>query len=152
MNKIPPPLKKDILADPDYGFCMKHGHVGHLCDGRITWEHTITFAGKQLQAKFAILALCERGHSVLSHMEDGDLNKEVNEWIMLNRATDAEIAGISKAINYTHRKKYLNDKYGVWEMQYPAGARGEKLYRTTVKVSNRLLKNKGLLTAENSRG
>lgn len=120
MKKIPPPLKEELNADPDYGYCMKYGHHGHTCDGRITFEHSIIFAGSQLQVKFAILSLCEYGHGVDRFQDGGDLNKEINEWIALSRATEEEIQSINKTGMYPQRIKYLYGKYGGgWVMKYP---------------------------------
>ena len=41
----------------------------------------------------------------------GILNKEINEWIALNRASDEELEAVSKAIDYKRKREYLNGKY-----------------------------------------
>ena len=122
MTKIPPAVLKDILSDPFYKTCAKYGQHGHECKGKITFDHTIIFGGKQLQKKFAIIPLCSYGHSVNEHQDGGDLDKEMNLWIALNRATNAEIQAISKAINYTREKERLNTLYGPYEAKLPKQA------------------------------
>jgi hypothetical protein len=51
-------------------------------------------------------------HAVNKYQDSGDLNKEKNEWIALNRATDEDLQRISKLINYQAKRDYLNQKYG----------------------------------------
>ena len=106
MRKIPQKLKDEILADPFYIKCARAGG----CKGRITWEHAIIFQGRQLNEKWAIIPLCEYHHAVGIYQDCGDLNKEENERIALNRATDQELLAVSKAIDYLSRRKYLNEK------------------------------------------
>ena len=112
MNNIPTKLRNELVVDPEYKFCTRYGWHDHECDGRITWEHTLIYAGKQLQIRSFIIALCEFGHSVGRHQDGGDLNKQINLWIALNRATDQEILSLSKAINYGRERERLNEKYG----------------------------------------
>lgn len=112
MNNIPSKLRKQLAVDPYYYTCARAGIDGHECHGRITWEHVIIYGGKQIQARWAILPLCAWAHAVDEFQDCGDLNKEVNTWIALNRATNQELQDISKAINYFHRLDYLNSIYG----------------------------------------
>lgn len=121
MTKIPPKVLKEILADPDYKFCMKAGIFDHVCDGRVTFDHAVIYGSKQVQKKWAIISVCEKGHSVGRYQDAGDHNREVHLWIALNRATSEEILEISKVVPYTREKMRLNEKYGKWEMQiqYP---------------------------------
>src|SRR4051812_31540430 len=98
MGKIPPKLKREILADPYYKHCARA--FERDCEGRITFEHAIIFGGKQLNERFAILPLCEYHHAVGQHQEDGDLKKEINVWMVLNRASEEELQMITKAIDY----------------------------------------------------
>lgn len=110
MRKIPEKLKKEILSDPDYKTCTRKDHD---CDGRITWEHAIIYAGKQLNEKWAIIPLCAYHHSVDFHQDGDGLNKEINVWIALNRATDFELSMISKVIPYLKERARLNAIHGV---------------------------------------
>lgn len=112
MQPIPVQLKADILADPYYKTCArKVVFDDHECQGRITFEHVIIFAGRQLNRKFAIIPLCEFAHSVGQFQNVGILDKEINLYIAINRATDEELKKISGAVDYQRLKKYLNKKY-----------------------------------------
>ena len=114
MNRIPTKLREEMALDPKYKRCMRAVLLrDHVCEpdpmgGKlIEWEHSILFKGKQLQKKWAIIPICWLVH------RGGQLDKEINEWIALNRATDEELIAISKAVNYLQKRDYLNKKYGV---------------------------------------
>lgn len=109
MRKIPPKLKNEILADPYYKTCARKSPD---CDGRITWEHAIIYAGRQLNEKWAIVPLCAYHHSVDYHQDGPGLNKEMNVWIALNQATDLELSMASKVIPYIKERARLNQIYG----------------------------------------
>lgn len=109
---IPLKLREELAADPVYSTCMLFGQDGHVCEGSITWEHAIRYAGKSYQKKWAIVPICEKGHAVNKFQDAGTMSKEINQWVALNRATDAELREISKAENYFQTKKYLNSLYG----------------------------------------
>lgn len=109
MRPIPSSLKNELSTDPEYKTCARASDGG--CDGRITWEHAIIYAGRQLNERWAILPLCAYHHAVDEYQDGGDLNKEKNEWLALTRATDAELRSVSKAINYIARRDYLTEKY-----------------------------------------
>ena len=110
MSKIPAKLLKEILADPYYKQCARKCDGG--CAGRITFEHAIIFAGRQLQELWAIVPICARHHEVDEYQDNGDLDKARNVHIALNRATDAELDRISKVINYRRERRRLNNIYG----------------------------------------
>ena len=114
MKAISPKIRKQIDSLPFYKVCAKACVKGHECNGRITMEHTIIFAGSQLDALWAIIPLCEFAHSVNTHQDGGDLNKEINLWIALNRAEMRDLILISKAVNYVKELDRLNKKYGSW--------------------------------------
>lgn len=122
MRPIPLKMKAEILVDPRYKICARKNHLGHECEGRITLEHALIYAGKQINEKFAIIPLCAKAHSVDRFQDGGDLNKEINTWISLNLATTEELQSISKVINYEWEKSRLNAKYGVfiWPPQKPS--------------------------------
>lgn len=112
MNNLPPKLRKELVADPFYKTCAREGLFDHECGGRITWEHAMYFAGKQIQKKWAIIPLCAKAHSVDNFQDGGDLDKHLNEWIALNRATDEDLLPVCKTIDYFHYRHTLNIKYG----------------------------------------
>lgn len=103
-----------MASNPFYKHCARAGLKGHVCDGRITWEHAMTYAGGQIQEKWAIIPLCAKAHAVDQYQDGGDLDKRCNEWIALNRATPDELLAISKAKDYFYRKNFLNRIFGVY--------------------------------------
>ena len=85
MNAIPPKLRAELDDDPYYHYCAR---ANGDCRGRITWEHCLTYVGRQIQARFAIIPLCERHHAVGDWQDGGGLmNKRENERIAMDRAT-----------------------------------------------------------------
>lgn len=115
MNNIPLSLRKKISAKAFYKRCARAGFHEHVCGGRITYEHALIHAGKQVQAEFAIVPLCARAHGVDQYQDGGDFDKDINIWIALNRATDDELLALSfKAVDYFRLRSYLNDRYGVY--------------------------------------
>ncbi len=119
MTPIPLKLRKQLASDPFYKFCARGGLHSHTCNGRITWEHAIIYAGKQVQERWAIIPLCEKAHSVNKHQDGGDLNKNINEWIALNRASGEDLLRMSKGIDYSHRKVFLNRIFGAYHVEKP---------------------------------
>lgn len=95
-----------MQADPYYKVCarMRDGS----CAGRITWEHAIIYKGQQLNEKWAIIPLCEYHHAVGQYQDGGDLDKNENIRIAVNRATDEELQRISRAIDYIALRERLN--------------------------------------------
>lgn len=108
MRKISEEIKNKLKEELDICVRSKDGD----CDGRITWEHTLIYAGKQIDEVWAIIKLCEYHHAVDNYQDGGDLDKEKNIWIALNRATNQELLKYSKAIDYIKMKERLNKKYG----------------------------------------
>lgn len=108
MRKIPEPIKRQLEAEPDV--CARR--KDSPCGGRLTWEHAIIFAGKQVNEVWAIIKLCEKHHGVNSYQDRGELDKERNVHIALNRATDDELRAISKSVDYIALRDRLNKKYG----------------------------------------
>lgn len=101
-----------MAADPYYKTCARSNLLhDHMCKpdpvtGKlIEWEHTLIFASKQVQKKFAIIPICWYVH------RGPALVKEINVWIALNRATDEELREISKVVNYFRERERLNKKY-----------------------------------------
>lgn len=115
MGHIPDKLRKKIAAMSFYRTCARYGLHGHECEGRITFEHALIYAGKQIQKEFAIIPLCEKAHSVGRWQDCGDLDKNINEWIAISRASDEELLEISRAKDYFLYRHYLIKKYGVYK-------------------------------------
>ena len=107
MRKISLKVREQLESEPQ--ICSRRNDTP--CGGRITWEHTLIHAGKQIDEAWAIIFLCERHHAVNTYQDGGDLNKEKNIWIALNKATDEELIKYSKVIDYIELRERLNKIY-----------------------------------------
>lgn len=113
MRKIPYQLRRELRRDPFYRRCSK-AYIGFdsNCDGRITWEHAITYAGKQVNEWWAIIPLCEYHHSVGQKWQArGDLDKRFNEWVALSRLFNSSDEYIEEM-----KKKYPK-AFNLWVIQ-----------------------------------
>ena len=112
---IPPKMRAEMEADPFYRTCCRKKLLqDHDCERdplnpykAVDWEHAIIFKGSKLNEKWAIIPICWLVH------RGGKLNKEINVWIALNRATDDELRAISKAEDYIAKRERLNAIYGI---------------------------------------
>lgn len=115
MNNVPPKLKKQWEQETKDGIkrvCLRSDEGN--CQGRLTKEHVLTFAGRQIQEEWNILDICAFHHSVDQFQDGGDLNKEKHVWIALNRALEVRLREISKSVDYLALKSRLDAKYGVY--------------------------------------
>lgn len=110
MRKIPEALREEMANDIYYKKCARSDEEN--CSGRITWEHAIIYAGRQLNEKWAIIPICEFHHSVNNFQDRGDLNKEKHVYIALCRATQDDLRRISKAVDYIALRQRLTTIYG----------------------------------------
>ncbi len=96
MRPIPEKHRKMISKDPYYRKCARLKDGG--CSGRITIEHALTYAGRQIAEMWNYIPLCEKHHGV-EHYSGSDslLNKGINRSIALNRASDADLLKYDKA-------------------------------------------------------
>ena len=76
---IPHQLREELSNDPWYHECARKDM---FCQGRTTWEHALTWQGRALQERFAIIPLCEQHHLGLL------LDKRKNREIALRRMTE----------------------------------------------------------------
>ncbi len=113
MTKIPPKVRKEIDQDPAYKVCKLAGYHGHVCGGRITMEHALIYAGRQIQEKWAIVSLCARGQEVDHYQDAHTMNKELNVWVALNQATEDDLDRFPRA-DYKVLRDRLNAKYGTF--------------------------------------
>lgn len=110
-----PSLRKDIGEDPEYSRCSLQGiSFVDECEGRITREHALIYAGKKIQEKWAIIPLCAKHHAVDQFQDAGTMVKQRNVWVALNRATPEELRRFSKAVNYERMRATLNEEFGVY--------------------------------------
>lgn len=87
----------------------------HQCMGRITREHALIYAGRQIDEAWAIALLCELAHSVGPYMDTGILDKRINEWIVVNRMGKREMRRYPR-VDWEQKKRYLNGLFGVPKM------------------------------------
>lgn len=118
MYNMPKKLRRDLAEDSFYTVCARREALDdHACQpdpvfGKlIEWEHALIYAGKQVQKHFAIVPLCWWAH------RGPGLNKEINVWIALNRATQLEMLELTTkgAMDYCVYRGYLNSKYGKYD-------------------------------------
>lgn len=108
MRAISKKVRRALDDEPD--ICCRYADGG--CAGRITREHALIYAGRQIDEPWAIIKICARHHGVDEWQDRGDMNKEKNVWIALNKANDQDLTKYSKAIDYIRERKRLNEKYG----------------------------------------
>jgi len=117
MNNVPEKLKEKWRTEDWQGVvrtCMRVDDSEN-CAGRITKEHALYFAGRQLQDEEAILDICAYHHGVDEFQDRGGLDKERNVWIALNRMPEARLVVLSKAVDQVALRDRLNKKYGAYE-------------------------------------
>lgn len=100
MNPIPIKLREELSKDPFMKKCVFTGDIKN-----VSWEHCWTYAGKQINEKWAIVPL----------RRDLNVNMQANvkeycRWISINRATDEDFAKYPK-VDWQQKKKYLNSIY-----------------------------------------
>jgi len=105
MRKMPMSLRREMEADPYYDRCCVTGQ--HKKETKIDWHHNLIFAGRQVNEKWCILPLAREVHDRVHEKE----LKDYVDWLMLNRATEAEIITYSKAVDLAWRKEQLDKKY-----------------------------------------
>lgn len=118
MNNIPTKLRAQLQDDPFYQACARRLLLNdHECQGdpvrgaggrMIEWEHALTYAGKQVQKRYAIVPLCWWAH------RGPGQDKDIGVWVALNRATTDELLKLSHkgGKDYFLHKAYLNRRYG----------------------------------------
>lgn len=111
MAKIPEKLRLDMADDPFYYRCSRNDLLNdHVCQknpvtGRmIEWEHAFQYANNQIQEYWAIIPLCPYVHT------GPKMDKEINHWIALNRASDEDLLKYPRAELIAMRER-LNRKY-----------------------------------------
>lgn len=134
------PTPKKMLAametDPFYKECALKGRHGHICGGRVTRDHALKYAGRRLNEYWAIVPICARGHEVDEYQDAHTMDKTLNVWVALNRATDSELRAISKATDYIRERTRLNNIYGTYTPSKPLFANvGIQYGQTPEKVT-----------------
>ncbi len=119
MNNIPKKLRRELSADPEYQFCMVTGEPGTRRDP-LEWHHAMTWQGRQLQTRFAIISIKRSIHLEARN----SAVKEFIDWIVLNRMTETELDFYSKAVDLKYRLEILNRLYGIWRPKVGVGLTG----------------------------
>lgn len=121
MTVIPKSVRKELEADPNNDTCALKDFPGHVCDGRITREHAMYYAGKKIQERWAIVFVCASGHGVDKFQDSPtQLKKDVRQWVALNQATDEDFKRFPRAFpSFPHQLAYLNKKYGTYTPPKP---------------------------------
>jgi hypothetical protein len=105
VRPIPQKQKEEMASDKYYKKCCYP--FPHPCSQKIEWHHNLILAGQQSNIIETILPICTYIHEEARKTEI----KEILDMVMLNRMSDEQIFEISKAIDYSQRKKYLNGKF-----------------------------------------
>lgn len=111
MRKISPKVKKEVLLRPQ--ICERNAIFhDHVCAGRLTFEHALTYGGRQVDDAKAIVIICECGHSVNLFQDGGCLNKEINQLIALSRFTEEDFNRYPNAKkDWKQKLQYFSSKY-----------------------------------------
>lgn len=58
-SPIPPAIRAKLADDPFMTRCIFDNST---CDGRIEWQHALTYGGKRVNELYSILPLCSKHH------------------------------------------------------------------------------------------
>ena len=111
MRKISYKVLEELLARPQVCERQEFFH-DHECHGRITFEHAIIYAGKQVDADWAIVKLCEFSHSVNQYQGGGCLDKEKNQFLALRKLKVKDFA-LYPRNDWGQKMEYLNKKFPI---------------------------------------
>ncbi|MHA1401637.1 MAG: hypothetical protein ACTSQE_14905 [Candidatus Heimdallarchaeaceae archaeon] len=112
MRPISPKIKKHISEDEFYEVCCREEEGD--CDGGITMEHALIYAGRQIDEIFAIIPVCEYHHGVNQYQGGGKLDKKKHEWIAISRMTTADRIKYSKR-PWMNELRLLENKFGKYQ-------------------------------------
>ena len=102
MRTIPKALRDKLAHDPFMRTCIREREG--TCQGRITFEHAMLHAGRQVNEQWAIVPLCASHHLTDAY------ERPYGQWVALNRATDADLAKYPRN-DWQQLKKHLNKIY-----------------------------------------
>ena len=102
MNKTPKWIK-DIWAVQSRPKCARKGVD---CSGKMTKEHALYYAGRQIQEPWAIIDLCWHHHL------GAGLNKRMNEYLAIMRATPEDLAKYPR-VDWAQKLSYLKKTLGI---------------------------------------
>ena len=112
MRQISLRVSRQIESDPLSKVCWRAELLeDHQCLGRITMDHAVIHSGQQVDEAWAIVPTCSYAHSVDQWQDGGIHDKEIQEWIALNRMKPEDEAKYPNR-DWSGRREYLNEKYG----------------------------------------
>lgn len=112
MNNVPQKLRRKWQEEDWRGETRECARSSEgNCAGRLTKEHAIIYAGRQLQEEWSILDMCEFHHGVNNFQDRGNLNKEKHIWLALTRAPEDRLLALSKAVDLVSLRNRLSKKY-----------------------------------------
>lgn len=120
MKKIPPESRETMSKDPYFQSCSLYGQAFGECDGRITWDHPLRYAGSQVVEPWATNPLCAKHHNVDQWQDAKTYKEEISLWVVLSNATKQQIISVSKAVDYGRMLLNLSIKYGAYKRIYPS--------------------------------
>ena len=111
MRAIPQAHRKIIDTDPYFRSCAREALFhDHVCQGRITIEHALIYAGRQVAEIWAYVPLCAYAHGVDEFQDSKIFDKGINEYLALIRATQEELDKYSTS-GWEQKLKYLRKLY-----------------------------------------
>lgn len=131
MRHITERVDREIQNKERNRSCALYGIGEHECGGRLTREHAVIHSGRQVNEEWAIISICAKAHSVDEYQDGGELDKNKNMWIALNRTDEAGLLNmvgesfvkpLGKVMYYVNLKNRLNAKYGVYDQVFPLPA------------------------------
>ena len=112
MRKISKKIKDTINTDPFYETCARLSEGD--CKGRITMEHALIYAGRQIDEVFAIIPICAFHHEVDQYAGGGGMNKKKHEWIAISRMTQDDRIKYSR-MDWEKALQLLENNFGKYE-------------------------------------
>ncbi len=111
---IPKKVRAELESDPRRFSCAFKNFPGHTCEGRITREHAMYYAGKKIQERWAIVFICAKGHGVDQFQDTKDfIPKEARQWVALFQASDEDLDRFPRAFpSFRFQRNRLFEKYG----------------------------------------
>jgi len=103
MRSIPTKMRQEMNNNPYYKKCALRSSE---CGGRITYHHVWIYAGKQINAIWAIVPACERHHELVNINPEV---KEAFELISLERSTPEDLLPYPRK-DWDQIKCYLTEK------------------------------------------
>lgn len=107
MRPIPLKIRNEMARDPFMLRCIYKGTDGGIdCQGKVEWEHSFLYAGKQINEAWAIVPVCTYHH------RGRGLNKEFNQYRAIIRADIDDLCERMPKKDWRQIFNYLKEKYG----------------------------------------